>query len=364
MKNRIGCFDGRNIESKDTLIPLVYNLQIDHLVIKPEMYADICAPSRMKIFIDIQDSSDFDFPKEVVIFTSDKSQLQKAAEAGYKIAFYCFICDQASMNSAWEAGSAADYLVVELASETNIPLELLIAKMQTKDTVLIKIVKSTQEAEISFGAVELGCDGAMLQSDDPHEIMKFDNLLQKRELGEMELHTGKVVDVQHIGMGYRSCIDTTSLMTQKEGLIIGSTASGGLLVSSETHYLPYMELRPFRVNAGAVHSYVWIPNEMTTYMTELRRGSKVLCVDTDGNTRHVTVGRVKTEIRPLLIIEVNADDCKINTIVQDDWHIRIFDSNGVPRNASTIKKEDELLVYRTSGGRHVGISIDEFLSER
>ena len=128
-------------------------------------------------------------------------------------------------------------------------------------------------------------------------------------------------------------------------MLIGSTSEGGILVSSETHFLPYMELRPFRVNAGAVHSYVWAPDGMTAYLTELKAGSRLLCVDTEGNTREVSVGRVKTELRPLLKIEVEAEGVNINVIVQDDWHIRILGGNGEPRNASTLKPGDELLAY-------------------
>lgn len=122
-----------------------------------------------------------------------------------------------------------------------------------------------------------------------------------------------------------------------------------------------MDLRPFRVNAGAV---IWAPNNMTAYLTELKVGSKVLCVDTNGNTRTVTVGRVKTELRPLLKIDVDAAGVKINAIVQDDWHIRIFGDDGKPRNASSIKVGDGLLAYLSSGARHVGIKVDEMLEER
>jgi 3-dehydroquinate synthase II/3-amino-4-hydroxybenzoic acid synthase len=85
-------------------------------------------------------------------------------------------------------------------------------------------------------------------------------------------------------------------------MLIGSKSNGGILVSSETHYLPYMELRPFRVNAGAIHSYVWGPDNMSPYLSELKAGSKLLCVDTGGNAREVAVGRAKIETRPLLMI--------------------------------------------------------------
>jgi 3-dehydroquinate synthase II/3-amino-4-hydroxybenzoic acid synthase len=153
-------------------------------------------------------------------------------------------------------------------------------------------------------------------------------------------------------------------MKKIEGMIVGCTSNGGLLLSSETHYLPYMELRPFRVNAGAVHSYVWAPGNMTNYITELKAGKRVICVDTDGNTREVVVGRSKIEKRPLLKIEVEAEGVRVNAIVQDDWHIRIFGGNGEPMNASAIKKGDELLAYISPGARHVGIKIDEVIEEK
>jgi 3-dehydroquinate synthase II/3-amino-4-hydroxybenzoic acid synthase len=243
-------------------------------------------------------------------------------------------------------------------------LELLIARLQNMETQLIKLVRTYQEMEITLGVMEVGSDGVLVKSEDTQEIMSINQFITNSQTGKLGLVKGKVVEVQHVGMGFRACIDTTSLLNQNEGMIIGSTSTGGLLVSSETHFLPYMELRPFRVNAGAVHSYVWTPENMTQYITELKGGSKVLVVDTEGNTREVSVGRVKIEMRPLLRIVVDADGVEVNTIVQDDWHIRIFGGNGEPRNASSIKKGDELLVYICEGGRHVGIKIDEMIVEK
>lgn len=65
-----------------------------------------------------------------------------------------------------------------------------------------------------------------------------------------------VCAVRHTGLGHRVCVDTTSVMSTEEGMIVGSTGWGGIFVCSETHYLPHMNLREFRVNAGAVHSYI------------------------------------------------------------------------------------------------------------
>ena len=85
-------------------------------------------------------------------------------------------------------------------------------------------------------------------------------------------------------------------MTAEEGMIIGSTGWGGIFVCSETHYLPHMNLREFRCNAGGVHSYVWGPSNIAVYLSELRAGSRVLAVDTQGRTRVVTVGLISVRI--------------------------------------------------------------------
>lgn len=97
---------------------------------------------------------------------------------------------------------------------------------------------------------------------------------------------------------------------------------------------------------------------------ELKAGSKLLCVDTKGNTREVSVGRVKIEMRPLFKNRSEVSGVKINTIVQEGWHIRIFGGDGEVRNVSAIKEGDELLAYFCAGGRHVGIKINEMIEEK
>jgi len=125
-----------------------------------------------------------------------------------------------------------------------------------------------------------------------------------------------------------------------------------------------MNLRPFRVNAGAIHSYVWMPNDAAEYITDLTAGSKVLCVNTKGETRELVVGRIKMEVRPLLLIKGEAAGKELNVIVQDDWHIRIMGADGKPKNASIIKPGEELLAYVCEPGRHVGIKVNETIFEK
>lgn len=62
----------------------------------------------------------------------------------------------------------------------------------------------------------------------------------------------------------------------------------------------YINSRPFRVNAGAVHAYVQAPGNKTAYLSELRSGSEVLVADAAGRTRTAVVGRCKVEVRPMV----------------------------------------------------------------
>ena len=177
------------------------------------------------------------------------------------------------------------------------------------------------------------------------EVARLNEYLSSASRTQLELTEATVTRVEHAGMGYRGCVDTASLFAQDEGMLVGSTSAGGILVCAEVHYLPYMNLRPFRVNAGAVHSYVWTPEGRTAYITDLEVGTQVLAVNTAGVARPVLVGRVKTEVRPLRLIVADAGGTRINVLLQDDWHVRIFDANGDVRNCSTVEPGDKLLSH-------------------
>ena len=299
------------------------------------------------------------------VVSSDETVLQAAEETGLKSGYYIKIVDQQTMEAAWSRGIRHDYLVVELDDETNIPLELLIAQIEKHKapTGLFKVVHSLEEFSVVSGVLEKGTDGVVLNCDESDVIGKIGEVASENE--KVKLDEVEVLGIEYIGMGDRGCIDTTSLMTKDEGMIVGSTSAGGILVCSETHYLPYMELRPFRVNAGGVHSYVLSPDNSTRYISELKAGDKVLSINTKGDARVVAVGRNKIEKRPLLLIQGKIGDVEINTILQDDWHVRVMGADGEPRNITQLRKGDRLLgCLMQSGGRHVGINVDETIIEK
>jgi 3-amino-4-hydroxybenzoic acid synthase len=161
------------------------------------------------------------------------------------------------------------------------------------------------------------------------------------------------------------CIDTCTHFEEDEGMLVGSYAHGFILCCSETHPLPYMPTRPFRINAGALHSYVFGQDNRTNYLSELRTGHAVLGVGADGRTRRIMVGRIKLESRPLLsIMASSAEGVQVSLIVQDDWHVRVLGPGGTVRNVTELKPGDQLLGYVATDKRHVGWPVAEFCVEK
>lgn len=360
---KIVCFDARKIDLNDPLISLVLTLNYTSLLINEEQIKERNIPNRISLFIYMDHFREINVENNFVVISGEKVVLNKAKEYGNKVGLYCVISDASTLNCVCNEAEEYDYILLQFNDETNIPLELVMAKMQNKPPLVLKYVETMSEAAVALHVMEKGSDGIILSSIQIDEVTKVSSYIERDQHNRLQLVLAEVINVKHIEMGYRACIDTTSILGKDEGLIIGSTSSGGILVSSETHYLPYMETRPFRVNAGAVHSYLFNGSEETFYLTELRSGFSINVVDVEGNTRIVSIGRVKIEQRPLLKIEAKIGKDEINTIVQDDWHIRIFGENRTVLNASSVKCGDKVLAYVCSSGRHVGIKIDENIIE-
>lgn len=262
------------------------------------------------------------------------------------------------------AAPETSFMVIEFKDPTNIPLELVLAKTQGTKTSVFKRVTEPQDGEVSMMTMEKGSDGIVFENDNLDKMIEMDRAYEKVSRDQYGLQPAVVKSITHAGMGDRVCIDTTSELGQDEGMILGSTSTGGLMVCSETHYLPYMNLRPFRVNAGGLHMYVWGPNNFVAYLSELKAGDEVFAVNSKGEARVVTVGRVKIERRPLLKIEAEINGTMVNTFIQDDWHVRVFGSNGEIIPSAEVVPGTCLLGFIDEPGRHVGVKISETIKEQ
>lgn len=299
-----------------------------------------------------------------------------------------------------------DYVVIDIEHATYIPYELLIAKTIGKKTQVLRsvpikglarVVDDIHQSLNAFATMEHGI-GVVFRSKDVAAVDSLSKNLRHRQASIMNLLPARVEEIQHTGLGHRVCVDTTSMMSAEEGMVVGSTGWGGILVCSETHHLPHMNLREFRVNAGAVHSYIWGPDGSAFYLSEMRAGAEVMCVDLAGRARVVSVGRAKIERRPMLKIRcsvplelvppqlqarvesmlemqervtpkgerVGSGDRRvhINTFLQNDWHVRVMGADGKVRHCTLLQPGDELLAHVDDPGRHTGLRIEENIIEK
>jgi 3-amino-4-hydroxybenzoic acid synthase len=274
------------------------------------------------------------------------------------------VSDAATLEEACAVVRRVPWTVLTFTDPTKIPLEIVIAAAENSGGRTVTVVTDITDAEIVKIVLEHGSDGLLLAPTSLDDVARLQSVIT-RTSAPTPLEEFVVESVEHIGMGERACIDTTSLLEKDEGCLIGSFAAGFFLSCSETHKLPYMPTRPFRWNAGAVHSYVLTPDNRTRYVSELRAGQPILAVRTDGTTREVRIGRVKIEKRPLIsITAVTADGKRVNVIAQDDWHVRLLGPGATVNNVTELVPGDRLLGYVPSEARHVGLPISEYCLEQ
>lgn len=283
-----------------------------------------------------------------------------------QIGAYINIYDKSSMQTALGLTHIIPLLIVAFADETKIPLEIVLADAQNSNTQVIMKVQDNLEAKIVFGVLECGADGVLLKIENLNQLYSaYEEVKLASERLHQDLQEMVVLRTYYAGMGDRACIDLTSHLELDEGILIGSFSNGGILACSETHPLPYMKTRPFRVNAGSLQSYVLAPDNQTWYLSDLRSGMELLAVDTKGNARRVTIGRIKIERRPIMCIEVRSQDNMIvNVFMQADWHVRVLNIEGKPANITMLKPGDKVLGYTMESGRHVGVKVNELIIER
>jgi len=287
----------------------------------------------------------------------------ESLEVKGKILRIC-ISDKSTENMIVEAAErGASYLLISTTNWRVIPLENLIARINGKSK-LIAEVTNAEEAKVALETLELGTDGVLLRSTHLEEILKTVAIVKPEAL-KLEMAVAKIISTKPIGNGARVCVDTCDLMAPGDGILVGSQSAGLFLVEAEVHENPYVASRPFRVNAGSLSMYTLGNLQTTRYLQELKAGDEVVIIRQDGKTRKTNVGRIKIEIRPLILIEAQSGDKLIKTILQNAETIRVVMPNG-SKPVTELKPGDEVIVHLTAkGGRHFGVSVpDETVIEK
>ena len=300
---------------------------------------------------------------ELDALAADNRTAGSTPAGGMPVAGLIDVRDDRTLTLSCAGAMALPYTVIHFADPTKIPLEIVLAAAESAEGKLVTVVDGLEEAAIVFDVLERGSDGILYAPRSADEVFALARLLEATT-PQLELSTLTVESIRHVGLGDRVCVDTCSHFEEDEGILVGSYSSGFILCCSETHPLPYMPTRPFRVNAGALHSYTLGPDNRTSYLSEVGSGSALLAVGADGRTRRVVVGRAKLESRPLLEIRTHAEDGRLVSLtVQDDWHVRVLGPGGKVLNVTELRTGDELLGYLAADKRHVGLPIGEFCKE-
>ena len=285
---------------------------------------------------------------------------------GKKVAICVEIAGKELERAAVGAGKAADFLVAVARDWRVIPLENIIAELHQAGVKILAGVKDAKEAKTAVETLEIGASGVLLdpREEGTGEIRKVCEALERSAAEKLKLVPAKVAVVRQVGMGDRACVDTSLLMAHSEGMLVGSQSDGLFLVHSESLASKYVEPRPFRVNAGAVHAYVRLPNGKTKYLSELRAGDEVQIVNAKGKTRVGVVGRVKIERRPLLLVEAKHRGRVYKTLLQNAETINLVTKKGKPISVAKLKPGDEVLLHVERAGRHFGVKVAETITER
>jgi 3-dehydroquinate synthase II len=250
-------------------------------------------------------------------------------------------------------------LILRMKDWTIIPLENLIAQRGN----LIVEVSSGEEARVMTEILEKGVEGVLFNIRDKEALRKGMEMVRNFST-PLALVRARIKLTRALGLGDRVCIDTCTMMKPGQGMLVGNTGGGFFLVHAEVAENPYVESRPFRVNAGSLHAYVVAPGGRTRYLSELKAGDEVLVVDFKGKTEVAFIGRVKVEKRPMFLVEAEAEKKSISLILQNAETIVLTRPDGQPVSVPTLRQGDEVMAYLEEGGRHFGIKVEETIVER
>ena len=256
--------------------------------------------------------------------------------------------------------AAGETLVLQRGWEI-IPVENLLAQPTVAQGLGLETA-SLEEARLAAGILERGVPLIVVLPEGLHDLKQIVQELKLNQ-GKLNLEIAKIVEIRNVGLGHRVCVDTLSLFERGQGMLTGNSSAFTFLVHAETEHNEYVAARPFRINAGGVHAYAIQPGDRTCYVGELASGDEILVVAADGSTSLATIGRIKTEIRPMLMIRAETENRSGSIFLQNAETIRLTRPDGTPASVVTLRPGDEILCHTDEAGRHFGMRIQENIRE-
>ncbi len=323
------------------------------------------------------DSSDFSSAVDIRFgddITTDGSRLFD--RDGNLIGAHFHIDDPDGQAAARSAVGSVNWLLVEFRDWTLIPLENLIADADGTPTSIAVRLDDSQLIPGAAFALDIGVDAILLGDDEKlwqaaaickaQRLERVDDRINRAETIEQgQLSAVMITSIEEGSTGDRACVDFVALLNQGEGILVGSSSSMMVLVHGETIVSGYVPPRPFRVNAGAIHSYCMRADGKTCYLSEVSAGDELLVCNSAGETRPLTVGRVKIENRPLLLLKMKDENAHTASLcAQQAETVRLVSPSGLPVPVTELKANDYILARIDTIGRHVGAEISAKVVER
>ncbi|CAI5481909.1 unnamed protein product [Closterium sp. Yama58-4] len=292
---------------------------------------------------------------------------------GERVAAWVRVASAAEQEAMCALAGREDVVVMDAADWKVIPAENAVAAFAPTRTSIMGVASTAQDAQVLLESLEAGLDGVVLRTSDPSQVFALKaSLAHSISGGASSGDSDSGGDSRH---GAPRVCGSLLAASPGAGLLVGSFARGLFLVHAECLQSDYVASRPFRVNAGPVHSYVAVPGGRTAYLSELTAGSTVLVVERTGQTWPATVGRVKVEARPLTLVsaKVSGHEESFSIILQNAETVRLVSplDPSAPEEAaagsvsvSELREGDHvLLAVQQNAARHTGIAVQEFVRE-
>lgn len=336
------------------------------------------------------------------IFLANGNQLKNKDENSV-VGAIVRLKDSSGQEQALAVLGSVEWLLMEVESLESswqmIPAENIIAAAQSTGTKLAFTVKRAADVAGLAKALELGVDALCISTKSGEEdldLWKTAFEARKERNAEVEKDSASLPsektaskpkpeivvgscwrrDTKGTVLADRICVDLVQKLLPEEGCWVGSSAKVMSLILSEAASSQYVPTRPFRVNAGPVHSYILLGDGITTkYLCELQASDQVLVYNTKTKaSKTVAVGRLKEEIRPCVLVELESqttddetDKCfcpKGQVFLQQAETVRLAQPSGDfirvtdleaqnGGNRADLRREPLLLRVMTTG-THVG----------
>jgi len=257
---------------------------------------------------------------------------------------------------------AGGVLAVEWTGDRVIPLENAISLVGHRFELWVD-ARRPKEVPGALGALEHGAHRVVVAVRSPAEVDELESLLEGPLPTALDWTLVPVTSVRPVGLGDRVIVDTTSLLDPAEGLLVGSAAGFLFHVASEAVGSRFSRPRPFRVNAGAAHSYVLMTDGSTRYLSELEPGDAVLAGRPGGPVRSLRVGRLKVERRPLVVVTARVGEEERTVFLQEAETVRLSaETERVP--TTELAPGARVHGVRLTPARHLGREVEETIVER